>query len=82
MDATSTERDGSRRERNGKPEECQVDGKRRGNASQTKGMHTSNEESATVTISEDSQGTNKEEQEGIEERAPGDGNNIRDENRS
>ena len=45
-------------------------------------MHTSNEESATVTISEDSQGTNKEEQEGTEERASGEENNTRDENRS
>ena len=82
MDATSTEREGARRGRNGTSEECQLDGKRRGNASQTKGIHTSNEESATVTLSEDSQGTTKEGHEGIEERAPGDKNNKRDDNRS
>ena len=45
-----------------KPDDCHIDGKRRGHEPQPKGMHTSNEESATVTISEDSQGPTKEEQ--------------------
>ena len=82
MDATSPEREGARRGRNGASEESKLDGKRSGNASQMKSIHTSIEESATVTLSEDSQGTTKEGHEGIEERAPGDGNNKRDENRS
>ena len=67
--------------RNGTSEECQLEEKRRGNASQRKGIHTSNKESAAVTLLEDSQGTTKEGHEGIEERAPGDGNNKIDENR-
>jgi len=82
MDEVPKERSGSGKDGMGKPDDWQIDGKRRGHEPQLKGMHTSNEESATVTISEDSQGTNKEEQEGTEERASGEENNTRDENRS
>jgi hypothetical protein len=82
MDDVPEERGGSRRDGKGKSEDWHLDGKRRGHGPQTKGTHTSNEESATVTISEDSQGTNKEEQEGNEERASGEDNNTGDENRS
>ena len=79
MDDTSPEREGTRRGRNGATEESKLDGKRSGDASQRKSIHTSIAESATVTISEDSQGTTKEGHEGIEEpQAPGDGNNKRD----
>jgi hypothetical protein len=60
MDDTSPEREGARRGRNGATEESKLDGKRSGNASKMKSIHTSIEESATVTLSEESQGTTKE----------------------
>ena len=74
MDDTSPEREGTRRGRYAATEESKIDGKRSGEARKRKSTQTSIADSATVALSEDSQGTNKEGHKGSEEpHSPGDG---------